>query len=104
MKIKLSPQGNRQDRLESLEVQGDILKVNGTEYDLSVIPEGATLENASEATGNELFAGNIENKDGEYHVTLFLPFYGLPQTREVLFPEEINITTGIVNLPKVRYD
>ena len=104
MIIKLSPQGNRTDRLDSLEVQGDVLKINGMEYDLSVIPDGATLENASEATGNELFAGNINNKDGEYHVTLFLPFYDLPQAREVLFPEEINITSGIVDLPKVRYD
>lgn len=26
------------------------------------------------------------------------------QAREVLFPEEINTTEGIVNLPKVRYD
>ena len=104
MKIKLSPQGNRTDRLDSLEVQDDVIKINGTEYDLSVIPEGATLENASEATGNDLFAGNIENKNGEYHVTLFLPFYDMPQAREVLFPEEINIKEGIVKLPKVRYD
>lgn len=104
MIIKLVPQGNRQDSL-SLEVQADILTINGVAYDLSAIPDGSTLPNASEATGCEYIRGGIERIDGELHVTVLLPYDKMPQTQSVLFPEPIHVTQdGPITLPEVRHD
>lgn len=105
MIISLIPQGNNSFTLDSLEKQGDTLIINGESYDLSVIPDGATLPNATEATGCEFFRNRIERINGTLHVTLLLPHGDLPQPQSVLFPEPIHVTEdGIVELPKGRED
>lgn len=105
MIINLSPQGNRSDKLESLEKQGSTLLINGTSYDFSVIPDGATLPDAKEATGCELIVGSIERVEGVLHITLLLPYSTMPQPQEVLFPEPIHASQdGAITLPEVRHD
>jgi|SRR5690625_531523 len=100
MIINFTPQGNRSDKLESLEKQGSALLINGVPYDFSVIPDGATLPNATEATGCELIRGKVERIDGVLHITLLLPYSTMPQPQSVLFPEPIHVTQdGEVQLP-----
>lgn len=101
--INLSPQGNRKDTL-AITKTGDVLNINGTDYDLSVIPDGATLPNAASATGCALFVSDIQRINGEIHCTLILPFYALPQSQDVLFPQPITVTQdGPVQLPEVNH-
>ena len=69
MKITLSPQ-RREDTLEVIK-SGDILTINGTDYDFSVIPEGATLPQG--AVDCEWLASDVERIDGTLHLTLLLP-------------------------------
>lgn len=105
MKISFSPQGNRSDKLESLERQGSTLRINGAEYDFSVIPDGATLPNAGQAAGCELVEGAIERINGVLHITLLLPYSTMPQPQSVLFPEPVHVTEdGVIELPEVRHD
>lgn len=60
--IKLSPVANLPIDWEplSLKVDGTSLIINNETFDLSVIPNGATLPNAAEATGCKYFADDIE--------------------------------------------
>lgn len=103
MIINLSPQGNRKDTLVVTKT-GDVLNINGLSYDLSVIPDGATLPNAAQATGCDLFAGGIKRVNGDLELTLILPFYNLPQSQAVLFPQPITVTAdGPIQLPEVNH-
>lgn len=98
MIINLSPQG-RNDTL-SVSRRGDVLTINGQDYDLSLIPDGATLPNAHEATGCEFITGDIKRVDGTLHITLILPHGDLPQPQERLFPQPIiNPEDGEIKLP-----
>lgn len=100
MIINFMPQGNDRLTLESLSKQGDTLIINGTPYDLSIIPDGATLPNATEATGCDFIRGKIERINGELHVTLLLPHGPLPQPQSVLFPEPAHVTQdGPIDMP-----
>lgn len=99
MKIILSPQG-RKNHVLDVSKHGDILRINGVDYDLSAIPEGATLPRAQQATGCDLFSGDISRIDGVLHISLILPHGDLPQPESVLFPEPIHVTAdGPVELP-----
>ena len=74
--------------------------INGDSFDLSVIPDGATLPNATEATGCEFIRDKIERIDGELHVCILLPHGPLPQPQEVLFPEPVSVTQdGPIAIP-----
>ena len=91
---------NPQRRDDSLSVvkQGDTLIVNGTEYDFSSIPEGATLP--AEAIDSDLFSGPVERVGGELVLTLTLP-HGPNPSKAVAFPEPINVVAdGPVALPQ----
>lgn len=73
---------------------GELLTVNGTEYDLSQIPEGATLPNPGAP-----FAGDIERNNGQVELTLILP-HGPNPSPEQAFPEPVlNPEDGEVVLP-----
>lgn len=92
------PQLDVRDPL-NLRKQGDTLTVNGVDYDLSVIPDGATLPNAEDATGCWYFTGSIERIDGELHLTLKFPVAD-DAPYEQRFPEPIYVTDdGEVQLP-----
>ena len=96
MQIKLNPQ--RRDDSLTVVKQGDTLIVNGTEYDFSTVPEGATLP--ADAIDSDLFSGPVERIGGELHVTLTLP-HGPNPSQAVAFPEPINVVAdGPVALPQ----
>lgn len=95
MKINLSPQ-RRDDQL-TLEKAGDTLTFNGTEYDFSQLPDGATLP--SDACDCEWLASDVERIDGELVLTILLP-HGANAPESTRFPEPIvNPADGVVELP-----
>lgn len=96
MQIKFNPQ--RRDDSLSVVKQGDTLIVNGTEYDFSAVPEGATLP--ADAIDSDLFSGNVERINGELVLTLTLP-HGPNPSKAVAFPEPITVSEdGPVLLPR----
>jgi len=95
MKINLSPQ-RRDDTLE-VSKSGDTLIINGDTLDLSVIPEGATLPNASEV--HPFLIGPISRTDGVLELTFLFP-HGPNPSQAVAFPEPlIDVPDGIVQFP-----
>lgn len=96
MQIKFNPQ--RRDDSLTVVKQGDVLIVNGTEFDFSAVPEGATLP--AEAIDSDLFSGPVERISGELVLTLTLP-HGPNPSKAVAFPEPINVVAdGPVTLPQ----
>lgn len=97
MKINLKP--IRYDKELTLVKNGKTLTLNGDEFDLSVIPEGATLPNG--AIDSIWFAGDVVcGDDGELELTLLLP-HGANAPEETLFPEPIiNPADGPILLPQ----
>ena len=96
MKITLSPQ--RRDDTLTVTKQGDTLTINGTAYDFSVIPDGATLP--EDATDCEWLASDVERIDGVLHLTLLLP-HGANASEAARFPQPIiNPANGELELPK----
>jgi len=76
---------------------GDVLTLNGVEYDFSPLPEGATLP--AEAIDSEWIVGPVSRIDGDLHLTLRLP-HGPNPSRAVAFPEPIHVTEdGPIALP-----
>lgn len=94
MHITLSP-SRRDDRL-ALSKTGDTLTINGEAFDLSAIPNGATLPR--EAVACEWFASDIERIGGVLRLTLILP-HGANAPHETRFPEPIDATDGPIALP-----
>jgi hypothetical protein len=81
----------------SLERLGDVLIVNGEAFDLSGIPEGATLPRT--AVSCRFLASDIERQDGQLRLTLILP-HGPDAPLERRFPEPIIMTeNGPIILP-----
>lgn len=94
MIINLSPQVS--GKTLSLSVNSDVLTVNNTDYDFSVIPEGATLP--ADAVESDFIIGNIDRVDGTIHLTVLLPIQA-DASESARFPEPINQTSGPVELP-----
>jgi hypothetical protein len=95
MQITLTPM--RRDDPLTLERHGDTLTINGEAFDLSVIPEGATLPRAAVACA--WLASDITRIGGALHLTLILP-HGPLAGPETLFPAPLLLTTdGPVALP-----
>lgn len=91
MKIKFSPQRN--DNVLRLEVNGEVITINSEEFDLSVIPEGATLP--SSAISSNFFTGDVSRTDGILELEILLPHvYNPPHA--IAFPEPIEVTSGVV--------
>ncbi len=86
MHITFSPQWR--DAPLSLSKLGDIITVNGEAFDLSVVPEGATLPH--EAIDSNWFAGPAERIGGELHITLILP-HGPNPSQALAFPQPITV-------------
>jgi hypothetical protein len=96
MKINLSPQ--RRDDTITVTKQGDTLTINGTAYDFSVVPDGATLP--KEATDCAWLASDVERIDGVLHLTLLLP-HGANASQAARFPQPItNPADGVLELPQ----
>jgi hypothetical protein len=95
MHITLSPM-RRNDQL-TLSKFGDVLTINGEAFDLSAIPDGATLPRAAVAC--DWLASDIERIGGVLHLTLILP-HGTDAPLETTFPEPLYIgDDGPVLLP-----
>ena len=96
MKINLSPQ--RRDDTLTVFKQGDILTINGTEYDFTDLPDGGTLP--AEAVDCEYAIGSVNRVNGELELTLLLP-HGADASKAARFPEPIiDPADGEVELPK----
>lgn len=69
--MKLSFVPLRSDSALELHRDGDTLRINGTPFDFSPLPEGATLP--CDAIDSPWFAGPVERREGRLHLRLFLP-------------------------------
>ena len=95
MQITFTPL--RHDMALHLERQGDVLIVNGTSYDFSALPEGATLPR--KAINCELLASDVLRKQGRLYLTLILPF-GADAPQQTRFPAPvIDPPDGVIALP-----
>lgn len=95
MIIKLSPV--RSDDALKLERAGDILIVNGVEFDFTPLPDGATLPAA--AIDSPFFSGPVSRVDGEIECVIMLP-HGANAAQSVMFPNPIiDPPDGVVVLP-----
>jgi len=96
MKISLSPQ--RRDDVLTATKQGDVLTINGTEYDFSQLPDGGTLP--ADAVESEYVIGSVNRVNGELELTLLLP-HGADASEAARFPTPIiDPADGEVELPK----
>ena len=96
MHITLSPQ--RRDDTLAISKQGDTLTINGTAFDFSVIPDGATLP--ASAVDCPFITGDIERINGVLHLTLLLPT-GQNASQAANFPVPIiNPADGNLELPQ----
>lgn len=95
MHITLSPM--RCDGRLSLVRSGDMLSINGTEYDFSALPDGATLPRG--AVTCDWLVSDVERIDGVIHLTLILP-HGSEAPEETLFPSPVIVSAdGPIALP-----
>lgn len=96
MIIKLSPK-RRDDRLEVIK-SGNVLNVNGEDFNFSQIGEGDTLPRS--AIQSEWFAGDVEKLNGEITLTLLLP-NPWNYSPEQAFPADlVSVPDGIVVFPQ----
>ena len=96
MQIILSPQ--RRDARLNLARHGDILTINGENFDFGPVREGAVLPAA--AVQSDWFAGDITRQGGALIIPLFLP-HGARAPHDTLFPAEplTIISNGPITLP-----
>lgn len=105
MKINLLPRafndGNPNDLwATTIDVAGEKITVSGMILDLSIIPDGATLPNAREATGCPYIVGDISRTDGEIELTIVL-MHKAGASEAARFPQPIiNPPDGPVELPR----
>ena len=96
MKIYLSPQ--RRDDTLTVTKHGDVLTINGTEYDFTDLPNGGTLP--ADAVDSEYIIDSVDRVDGDLELTLLLP-HGPNATEAARFPQPIiDPADGKVELPK----
>jgi hypothetical protein len=95
MRINLSPQ-RRDDTLEVIKT-GDVLTVNGEDFDLSPIGDGDTLP--ASAITSEWFFDKVDRIDGKLVLTLILP-NPFNYSHEQAFPVPLeNVPDGLVVFP-----
>ncbi len=95
MKITLSPQNRQQELTAAL--AGDVLTLNGTEYDFSQLNGGDVLP--ADAIDSTWLQGDVTRVGGEIELTLLLP-HGSNAPEETRFPAPIHQTTdGDIPLP-----
>lgn len=95
MRITLSP--IRLDATLAASRAGDVLTLNGVEYDFSPLTDGAALP--AGAIDSPWIVGPVSRINGELHMTLRLP-HGVNPSQAVAFPEPIKVTgNGPIALP-----
>ena len=95
MHIKLIPQ--RRDDALAVTVTGEVLTINGEDFDFSVIPDGSSLP--AGAVSSEFVIGTVERIAGVLHLTLLLP-HANDATDAATHPVPIiNPADGVLELP-----
>ena len=95
MMIKFSP-FRMDEELTAVRV-GDVLNLNGEDFDFGQLVEGATLP--QQAITSKWFADPVNRVDGELLITLVLP-HGPNAPESTRFPQPIEVTgDGPVELP-----
>lgn len=95
MKINLSP--IRSDRTLAMSKTGDILTINGEEFDFTPLPEGGLLP--QDAIISEYIISDVERIEGVITLDVLFPL-GPNASETQRFPDPINITAdGEVVLP-----
>lgn len=96
MLIKFSPV--RMDVDFQVSKFGDVLTINGQNFDFTQLPNGGVLP--KEAIDSIWFAGDVTRVAGVIELTLILP-HGQNPSNSVAFPEPIRVTKdGEINVPK----
>jgi len=90
LKLNLSPV--RSDEPTTASVNGTVLTVNGTDYDLSELPDGAIAQHPE--------LGKVTRKGDDYECAIKLG-HGKNAPEETRFPEPIVLTdySGDIKLP-----
>lgn len=96
MIIYLGPQYSDSSLLVSR--QGDVLTINGEEFDFSPVSEGATLP--WEALNSDYFRGSVERIDGKLHIRLILPIQRAVFHDSI--PPIIDPPDGPIDLPVIK--
>lgn len=96
MNITLTPQ--RRDDTLVVSKLGDTLTINGTAFDFSVIPDGATLP--ASATDCPFLTGNIERIAGVLHLSLILPHGANPSQARAFPTALVNPPNGVLEFPQ----
>ena len=97
MRIEFVPQFRDDGIPLTMHRAGDVLTINGEAFDLSGIPEGATLPRAAVAC--DWLVSDITRTGGVLHLTLTLP-HGADAPQETRFAAPITLTAnGPVSLP-----
>jgi hypothetical protein len=87
----------RHDQPLQVARHGDVLTVNGVDFDFGPLPEGALLPR--EAIDSLWFAGPVERSAGVLQITLLLP-HGADAPPQTLFPDPLRLEKdGPVDLP-----
>lgn len=96
MRINLSaPRGDQELHVVK---SGDVLVINGVEYDFTQIPEGATLP--AEAIDCAFILGPVERAGGQLLITLIAP-HDADAPEAARFPEPIiDPADGVLELPQ----
>jgi len=95
MLITLTPM--RRDDALILHRRGDVLTINGTDYDFTPLAEGAVLPR--EAVGCDWLASDVERRAGRLRLVLILP-HGADAPPEARHPEPLDLDAdGPVLLP-----
>lgn len=98
MNITFTPQLRDDITLASLSKAGDVLTINGTAYDFSVIPNGQVAY--SDAFAGEMVVHASRDFSGELSVTLRLPYANPNAPASVIFPDPIqNAPDGAIGVP-----
>lgn len=96
MRISLSPQ--RRDDTLALSKAGDVLTVNGEQFDFSSLPDGATLPAGKVPC--DWITGPVERVGGELQLTLLLPLGPPPWSANVSHPQPLTVAAdGPITLP-----
>ncbi|MDO8882906.1 hypothetical protein [Pseudotabrizicola sp.] len=95
MKLTLSPV--RMDVPLTASVVGDVLTLNGEDFDFSPLPEGAVLPR--DAVDCEWLASDVTRHAGRLEMTLILP-HGANAPSDTLFPTPLDVEAdGVLELP-----
>ena len=86
MRVSFAPQ--RRDDALNISASGDVLTVNGQQFDFSQLQNGDLLP--QEAIASEWFAGPVTRESGEVRVKLIRPHGPYPSAADA-FPQDVTL-------------